>query len=468
MNCRCEIERESYRLIITRRAGSEILCTANGLNWSLPSLEIPSKHRLAEQLTDRLHAERGLPAYCLFVLNHSRPGRASISRTKFAVMEALEDADSEPVGCQWLPASGHGSHGLRPVTDRTAITEAIQEINTYEKDIGKGPFARLGWIRQLFGWIDTRIAPLGWQTTGAIRQLNASATFSLIRLETTGPAVWFKATGEPNLHELPISVLLARLFPEYVPKILGVHPIWNGWLAEEVSGSLLDDCQEINSWERAARTLAELQLASIDSCPELLANHCADFRLSRVVQLIDPFLARMADLMVLQVKRPPEPLTHSSLILLGRRLKEACGILERLGLPDALGHIDFNPGNIIVSPSRCSFLDWAEGCVTHPFATFEYLLEHARRKLHGNDAAVERITAAYFYSWESIFSADTLTTAKGISPLIAVYVAAVSDARWRSVDARADPVLAGYFRSLTRRMFREATDMAQQGEPCLR
>jgi hypothetical protein len=43
MNCRCEIERESYRLIITRRAGSEILCTANGLNWSLPSLEIPSK-----------------------------------------------------------------------------------------------------------------------------------------------------------------------------------------------------------------------------------------------------------------------------------------------------------------------------------------------------------------------------------------------------------------------------------------
>ena len=467
MNCLHQIERESYRLIITRRSGSEILFTGNGFNWSLPSLEIPSKHRLAEQLNDRLHAERGLRAYCLFALNHSRADSRTTPRAKFAVMEALEFEDRGPLGCHWLTVSGNGSHCADPLDD-TAITEAIQEMNSYQKDIAKGPFARPGWIRELFEWIDTRIGPLGLRMTGAIRQLNASATFSLIRLETTGAAVWFKATGQPNLHELPVSVSLARLFPGYVPKILGVHRTWNGWLSEEALGTLLDDYEETSAWERAARTLAELQLASVESCAELLANHCKDFRLSKLVQFIDPFLARMADLMAAQVKQLPEPLTPSSLTLLGQRMRQASRLLEELRLPDTLGHVDFNPGNIVLSPSRCCFLDWAEGCVTHPFATFEYLLEHARRRLRGNDAVVERITAGYLHPWQSVFSADTLTEALGISPLIAVFIAAISDARWRSVDPREDPVLAGYFRGLTRRMFREATEMAQRSEQCLR
>jgi hypothetical protein len=36
------------------------------------------------------------------------------------------------------------------------------------------------------------------------------------------------------------------------------------------------------------------------------------------------------------------------------------------------------------------------------------------------------------------------------------------DSTWRSVDPLQDPDVAGYFRSLTRRMFRESTDLAEE------
>ena len=453
--------RDRYRLIIVRRNGSEILFSSNGFDWSLPCLEISSQHRIAEQLTGKLHAERGLGAYCLFTLNPSRP-EGQKERAKYAVMEALQDNDRAPAASRWLPIGGKGSRLVDPPEDNAAITDALQEMNT-----AIGPFARRGWLRGLFEWAQTQIDPLGLRVTGAIRQLNASPAFSLIRLETTGPAIWFKATGEPNLHELSISLALARLFPDHVPQILGVHSTWNGWLSKDAAGILLDDCEESFFWEKAARHLAALQLASVGRCTELLESGCQDLRLPRLVKLVDPYLARMADLMAAQAKQSPAPLATTSLTLLGERLKEACALLHEFDLPDTLGHVDCNPGNIVVSSTRCFFLDWAGGCVSHPFLTFEYLREHSRRKLREDDAAGERMAAAYARPWESVVSPDTVVQAMAISPLVAVFVTAIAHPAWRSVDPLQDPGGAGYFRSLTRRMFREAARLMEGRERCL-
>jgi hypothetical protein len=454
--------RDRYRLIIVRRNGLEILVSSSGFDLSLPCLEISSEHRIAEQLTKRLYAERGLGAYCLFTLNPSRPDRQT-ERSKYAVMEVLQNNDRAPAASRWLPIAGKGSRLVDPPEDNAAITDALEEMNT-----ALGPFARPGWLPELFAWVQTQIDPLALRVTGAIRQLNAGRTFSLIRLETTGPAIWFKATGEPNLHELSISLALARLFPDHVPEILGVHRTWNGWLSKDAPGSLLDDCEESFFWEKAARQLAALQLASVGKSTELLESSCKDLRLPRLIKLVDPFLARMADLMAAQVKQPPEPLPTTSLTLLGERLKEACALLHELDLPDTLGHSDCNPGNIVVSPTRCFFLDWAEGCVSHPFLTFEYLREHSRRRLRDSDAAGERMAAAYARPWESVVSPDTVTQAMAISPLVAVFITAIVHPAWRSLDALQDPAVAGYFRSLTRRMFREAARLGEGSERCVR
>src|SRR5882724_7421965 len=367
---------DSYRLTVTRRNASEILLSERGSGWTLPCFAIRPRQREAEQLVSEFNREWGLETYCLFIPNLTTSDRNG-DGTKCAVMESARHSDKAPDGNCWMPPSAAADRidaGKAP-----AIREALKELDAYARGEKTGPFARPGWLQELFQWVEEQVSPLGLRPTGKFRQLNASPTFSLLRLATNDGALWFKATGEPNAHELAVSLLLARLFPNHVPRILGVHRAWNGWLSAEESGTALDEISDCFTWEQAAGELAELQIASIGKSRELLEGKCKDLRISGVVKLIDPFLARMADFIAAQEKKSPAPVSNSELASLGDGLKESCSLLQSFSLPDTLGHIDFNPGNILVSPDHCVFLDWAEGCVTNPVITFEYLRRHMER-----------------------------------------------------------------------------------------
>lgn len=454
---------ETYRLIITRRNASEILLLPIGSGWALPRVEIRPHERFAEQLTEETARALVLAVYCLFVTRlpaSSRPEEAPC-----AVMESVKQNDRPPVGTQWMPAATAADY-CEP-NDSTAVRNTLAEIDSYAKHTKTGPFARPGWMRELFTWANEQIAPLALRLTGGFRQLNASPTFALIRLETEGGAVWFKATGEPNAHEFPIAVSLSQLFPRYVPRILGVHQSWNGWLSAEVAGASLHETADFRAWERAATELAELQIESIGKTAELLEARLKDLRIPALQSRIDPFIARMREFMAAQMKDTPAPLVGSELATLAEALKESCGLLKSLGLPNTLGHIDFNPGNILISEDKCVFLDWAEGCVASPFLTFEYLREHMSRSGIKEPAAGERLAAAYLRPWTSFYSPEDLRRALTLSPLIAAFAYAVSTDSWRSLDLASNPTLAAYYRSLTRRMYREAIVVAQRTEPCL-
>ena len=132
-------------------------------------------------------------------------------------------------------------------------------------------FHALGWFSELRNWIESVVEPIGLQSMGGFRQLNASPSFSLIRFETSGPAVWFKAVGEPNQREFPITCTLSRLFPSHLPNVLATRPDWNAWLTRESEGRLLGDDQESGTWERVAAVLAELQINSCDRTPAIAA-----------------------------------------------------------------------------------------------------------------------------------------------------------------------------------------------------
>ncbi len=454
---------DSYRLIVTRRNASEILLLQNGHGWALPRVDIQQQQRVAEQLASEVGMGWGLEAYCLFVPTLRTSGR--IGEAKCAVMESVRHNDKAPAGTYWMPpsvASACGEPG-----EAGAIKESLDELESYTRGERLGPFARPGWLRELFRWTQEQVAPLGLRVTGSFRQLNASPTFSLIRLETDDCPLWFKATGEPNSHELPVSLLLARLFPKHVPRILGVHPTWNGWLSAEASGTALDEISDCTAWERVAGELAELQIASIGKSAGLLEGRCKDLRLPETVKFIDPFLARMAEFMAAQEKRSPAPLANSELLSLGEGLKEGCSLLQSFGLPDTLGHMDFNPGNILLSPDHCVFLDWAEGCVTNPVITFEYLRRHMERGGVEEPAADSRLSAAYLRPWAAFFSPDDLRRALAAAPPVAVFVHAIAGDTWRTLDPVSNPALAGYFRSLTRRMYRDAVRAAEGSELCL-
>jgi len=380
-------------------------------------------------------------------------------------MESVRQNDKAPAGTCWMrPSAAADSSDEK---EGAAIRESLEELDSYLRGERPGPFARPGWLKELFQWVEDQISPLGLRLTSGFRQWNASPTFSLVRLETNEGALWFKATGEPNSHELPVSLLLARLFPGHVPRILGVHPFWNGWLTAEASGTALDEISDCSTWERVAGELAELQIASIGRSSELLEGKCKDLRLPEILKFIDPFLTRMAELMAAQEKRSPAPLANSEIASLAEGLKESFSLLQSFGLPDTLGHMDCNPGNILVSPDRCVFLDWAEGCVTNPLITFEYLRQHFGRSAPPQPSAIERLTAAYVRHWASFYPPEGLRRALEISPLVGVFVYAIASDLWRSPASQCPPEHAGYLRSLTRRMYREAVRAAERSELCL-
>src|SRR6266852_5783648 len=411
---------DTYRLIVTRRnAFSEILLSQDGSGWALPRVAIRPRQRVADQLVSEVSREWGLETYCLFVPHGQTSGRNG-EGTKCAFMDSVRHNDKAPAGTYWMSPSAAADWSN--AVEAAAIRESLDDLDSYVRGEKTGPFARPGWLRELFRWTEEQVAPLGLRLTGGFRQWNASPTFSLVRLETNDGALWFKATGELNSHEMPVSLLLARLFPSHVPRILGIHRSWNGWLSAEVAGTALDDISDCSTWERVAGELAELQIASIGRSRELLEGKCKDFRVAEIVKFIDPFLSRMADFMAAQEKTSPAPLAKSELASLGEWLKESCSLLQSFGLPDTLGHIDLNPGNILVSHDRCVFLDWAEGCVTNPLITFEYLRRHMERGDVQEPAADSRLSAAYLRPWAAFFSPDDLRRALAVTAPVAVFV----------------------------------------------
>jgi Phosphotransferase enzyme family len=449
----------TYRLIVTRRNASEILLLTRECAMSLPSIEIPQGRRIAESLTAGLYAQWGCRAYCLLV-------RAPASgNSHYAVMEVAEPGEIAYAGTSWKPLNARTRAAMGCADDRNITQESIEELDVCRRE--PKPFARPGWLSELLAWAKAQLDPLGIRLTGSFTQLNSSPTFTLIRLETDDSAVWFKATGEPNRHELSVTGCLAHLFPRYVPEVLGVHAAWNGWLVREVPGRTLNDDSELASWLRTAGDLARVQTESIGKQAELLEAACRDLRLPRLIGLVDPFVDRMHGLMADQQKQTPARLTGPELALLRDSLKQACCELSERRLPDTLGHLDFNPGNVVVSRERCVFLDWAEACLTNPLVTLEHLREHFRRNRTNNVQTIEALTAAYIRVWQPFFSTDDLKKAMAISPLVAVFAYAVGNNTWRSPERLLKPSFAGYFRCLTRRMYREAVQIGERRAPCL-
>jgi hypothetical protein len=415
-------------------------------------------------MTVAIRNEWGQEAICLFNPDVSAPVTAPNDRN-YQVMECSGLPRPHP-GAEWVQVSSLSERTFADPADQVAVQRSLAECDRDAGAVALGPFARLGWFRELQGWIEEVIGPLGFHLSGSFFQLNASPSFSLVRFETSGPAVWFKAVGNPNLREFPITLALASLFPQYLPPILAARSEWNGWLALEVEGTNLGETQDAHHWNTAVSALAKLQIESIGRFGTLVDSGACDLRASALLRLVRPFLDAMGQLMEKQTKVPPPVLSRSELVLLGEQIEEALSLSTDLRIPDALGHLDLNPGNVIVSEGHSVFLDWAEAYVGNPLFSFQYLVEHFRRMAGVNVTAESGLTCAYTEEWLSLVSPENLAGALVLAPMLAVFAYAAVNDTW-SDDARLrDPKLAGYLRSLTRRMHREANRLRDRSALC--
>lgn len=450
-------------MIVLGRDGTEVLLKTAESGFAFPAVEIPRWERLAENLTAALKRDSGCDAVCLFTPRCS-PAERTSNVDHYEVMECWRDREIA-AGTMWAPISSLSSNSfLNPEEFRT-FEECLHRLNEYECD-QSSPFARRGWLSDLRDWTAQVIRPLGLELTGPLRQYNASPAFNLIRFETTGPAVWFKAVGEPNLREFPITMKLAGLFPMFMPEVLATTPEWNGWLSREVDGKNLGETKDLALWEQTAADLARLQIQSIPESESIVQLGAHDLRFDALLSAIEPFFDVVGRLMDEQPKTPPAILSRAELSLLRVLVDDALTLLADLRIPNTLGHLDLNPGNILVSAHGCVFLDWAEAYVGFPLFSFEYLLEHFRCQNEIGADHRSRIFDAYTTPCRQALSNDRMTDALTLVPLAAVFAYAVGTNAWKEEAKLRDPKFAGYVRSLARRMNREAIQLERRSS-CL-
>ena len=464
MSTSTQLGKNVFQILLYRNNATEILLETGQNGLRLPALLVPAAGRMAEEITSAVKIAWNLETYCLLSLPSSAD---SIAPFRCQVMEACRQGASAPCGMQWIPAVSLSARSFEDCSSFDAIERSLTTLDRHRRGELQGVFAKPGWLRVVTDWVESEACTVGLSLSGELLQLNASPEFSLIRFATDGPALWFKAVGEPNLREHPITCELATLFPQFLPRLLASQSEWNAWLTFEAEGTHLTARTPVSLWQQAASAFARFQLATCGNALHLIEVGCKDMRASTLSRLVRPFFEFAAQLMDEQSKATPAPLSHKQIRSIALEVETCLEQLLAGDLPNLLGHLDLNPANILVGGSNCVFLDWSEGAVGHPFLSFEYLREHWRRLHAVNSAAETALLSAYTNEWRAFFSPTLIEAALASAPLLAAFAFAAVGLPWQGPDTVQPRAIAGLLRSLTRRMKRETDALQNRRTACV-
>jgi len=449
-----EQQHDVWRILLFGRSGDELLVFRSTRGFRLPELRIPCCQRVAPNLNAEAKRQWNLDTVCLMPLTISRDDLAS-DGTKYHVMEVCTPEGLSRVAPDFMQMSELQEASFADPRDCEAVRQAMEPEKANQGE-ESGPFSRFGAFIMISEWVEEQLQPLGLRWDRTFRQLQATASFSLIRFQTNRGAVWFKATGQPNRREFPLTVKLAARFPSFMPVSFATRPEWNAWLAFEAQGRDLWSSSERGAWLQAADSLASLQIASINCVAPLLAAGAHDARLKSLLNKTTPFFSAMKGIMEMQTKPSPPKLSAEEVRLVQQRVVEDLLQMESAAVPDALNHFDLNPGNVLVDSDKSTFLDWAETAVGNPFFSCEYLRQHFARTFCSAQDSDKQFERSYVNQWSSILSAKAIETMLRVVPLTAIYAFAVSALPWHDPKRNSRPEIAAYFRSLVRCMYRES------------
>jgi hypothetical protein len=439
---------ETWRLLVFRRDGSEFLVIMTDSGLLLPTVQIPAHSRTAQSLNARFSDLWNLQVYSLYPIQLKDTHGAM----RYHVVEILNQDRKASLPGQWISVRDVCRTRFAEDSDFAEVQKWIENLATEGATASQTPFRKPGWFLSVKDFVQDAVQNIPLRLNGQFVQYNASSSFSLIRFDTDGDAAWFKAVGEPNTREFPLTVLLSSKLTAFLPQVLATHPAWNAWVTRGIEGTPLSQTGDATSWCAAARDLARMQIASIEMKEELLRCQPRDVRTSALLARIKPFFELLADLMERQSKTVPPRLSTAELDQLERDTRDALFALEQEKMPDTLGHLDLNPENIFALHDGTVFLDWAEGSVGHPLFSLAHLSEHCQRAFAPNDHVIDRLVEAYTTEWERFESFKNSRKTLCLSMFAAVFAHAVSTDPWRDGANRMEPRIASYYRSLGRRM----------------
>jgi len=423
-----------------------LLIRAPGDGWvALPQVQVASGGRDPYEIGEYLRREWKVNAICLFTPSFEDGPRG------WHVLSALGEAQEAPRGYSWMADSDAISR-LASRSDAALLREALEQMAAFESGKRAGPFARAGWLEEMAKWAGPPLAARGLQWNGRFRQFGSGPECALLRLETNGPAVWFKGVRERLVREYAITKYIGAQTPGVFPDILATHDEWRAWLMIDAEGRTLGECG-IEGWADAARKLALVQHAYVGSTEKLLALSAIDCREPAVVERLDNLWRRLPGLMLRQpaCSRAPRLSRDEA-----ERLRAHAGVLAgaffRTDIPMTLVHGDPNVDNFIVGARGTMILDWAESYIGHPFLSYEYLRMHLHRARPEAASDWEKeMREAYSRVWRPIVKRRDIEDGFALAPLIApLIVAALALESLGDASAEKIPMIEAHIRSLAR------------------
>jgi hypothetical protein len=431
---------DEYRLIFLQSGSEGVLMHPDGIKLRLPRVRVARGSRVARELQQSARDTFGIDAIILDFI----PALESICT--FVIAE--------------IASASPGEHLSTASIDDIPEDELEIESRELAKSLLAGvreqgkPFSRLGWMKEAIHWLSTEVDQDLIQSPG-ILQYNAGATFALVRFEShTGRSYWLKATGSPNQRESLLTRVLASHFEDYLPNLVAYRLDWNAWVTEDC-GEPLSNAKTCAACRHTVVSLAGLQIASMPHIGELLSCCCADMRTSTLVANTPRLIAYLEEAMDRQTSKRAIPLTSMRLREIGRIIEDACAALDALEIPNTLLHNDINLTNILVSGSRCVFIDWAEAAVGSPFFTFE----HLRAQILSDTVTagwMPSLDQNYQRQWATCLTRLQVQKGMALARLLAIVAHLYGRGDWLTSGIRQSTGFEASARSLARHMDRAA------------
>ncbi len=441
-------QRTECRLVLIERHSTRILATAGAASHLLPRESIPTYTRTAEFITKAIDRRYGLNTIQLALLPEADNSGSCAVHEIIGVRQALPGSLSFAALDEF--ASSELTDGERATVRRIMRGEASE----------LGRFANLGWLDKLLVKIGSDLDQCVWPF---IRHVNQGIDFCLLSItEATGRKTWFKAVGEPNRREYPLTVELTRRFPSYLPTILVTIPEWNGWVTEDVIGVPLNESDSICECEQALSALAVMQKAMASNAASLLALGAKNWTYARIASLLDPFFQEAHSAMQAWTAASSKPLTENELSQLRKDLESALKEFMNAGIPESLLHGDIGHGNVIATPDGPAFLDWAETYIGHPFMSAEHLLADLARSNPMFAKKQAALRSHYVSQWTAHAQPEDLEKVAALAPTVAAFVYAMT--AWDASHDRPDPTKAW---PLIRSMLRRTKTELDQVPECI-
>lgn len=265
------------------------------------------------------------------------------------------------------------------------------------------PWLRQEWFERVEAWMDAQLARLNLKRATPVIQLRCSTSAVLLRASAGRRAFYLKASHPDCPIETRLTPLLARSFPDRIPRVIGTDCSQNWMLLDGIPGTTLAYIGDLAIWQSALEAYGEMQASCTENQLSEWETVIPDHPLPAASAALDSWDA-LLDFVEAKGRVAREDIRM--LREIGPPLFRKFARVSEFDIPSSLDHGDFHPFNVVASSRGCVFLDWSEASIAHPFLSAAGFLSYAERLRP--DLPASNLISAYLRHWSKYASETQL------------------------------------------------------------